>query len=347
VARPKRWRWKAATNLDHFYDGLVSGEPAPQGEIDPELASIAMRLNRTGRRSAAPHAFKQQLWEDLMQSSGTVPAQSGFTGLRPPLSQPIDHQPADQSSPAWRGVPRSVLLQAAVAALLVLGVLSAFRPGFDQGDAPELSLNAPLLGSPAASPWAAAHDEATPQVVTGELALPEDCTTHVLRLNEIAAILDAASRDVTYEGGQQRPTGREYLILQTTMVTFSGDATVDQAIVGEIQPVYDMYFACASAGSVRQKLYLMTPSGIARRLINPNGRPVWLGIAQLGVPPTPVPGNLYIPEITATQELQDGRIAVRYQYRYEDGNMSGPSTMIFRNIDGTWYIDEIQCGTCG
>ncbi len=347
MAMPERWRWRAAANLDQFYDDLVAGEPAPQGDVDPELASIATRLYRTGRRSAAPHAFKQQLWEDLMQSPGTAPAQSGFTGARPPLPPGIGHRPADQSSPAWRGLPRAVLLQAAVTALLLVGLLAAFRPGFDQGGGPELSLNAPLFGSPSASPLAAAHDEATPQVVTGELALAEDCTTHVLRLNEIAAILDAVDRSVIYEGGQQRPTGREYLSLQPTAVFFPDDATVEQAIVGEIRPVYDMYFACASAGSVRQQLYLMTPSGVARRLINPNGRPVWLGIAQLGVPPTPVPGDLYIPEITATQELQDGRIAVRYQYRYENGSMSGPSTMIFRDIDGTWYIDEVQCGICG
>lgn len=196
---------------------------------------------------------------------------------------------------------------------------------------------------------AAAHDEATPQVVTGELALPEDCTTHVLRLNEISVMLDAVHRSVFYEGGQQRPTGREYLSLQPTAVFFPDDAVVDQATVTELRSVFDMYFACASAGSVRQQFYLMTPSGIVRRLINPGGQPLWLGIAQLGVPPTPVPApfHTYIPEITATQELEDGRIAVRYQYRYESGSMSEPSTMIFRNIDGTWYIDEVQCGICG
>lgn len=338
MAMPERWRSQAAANLDRFYDDLVTGEPAPRDDVDPELATIATQLYRTGSRSKAPHAFKQRLWEDLMQSS-SVSTNSGFTGSRIPFAPAIDRHADEWPKQAtWRGVPRSVLLQTAVAALLVVGLLAAFLPGFnDRGGGPELSLNAPIFGSP----------EATPLASTGEVARPEDCTTHVLRLNEIAAMLDAVSRDVAYEGGVQRPTGREHLTLQPTTVTFADDATVDPALVGQIEPVYDMYFACGSAGSIRQQLSLMTPSGVVRSLMNPNGRPVWGNVVRLGVPPTPGRGTSHIPEITATQQLDDGRIAARFQYQYVDGSMSGPSTMIFRNIDDTWYIDEFQCGICG
>ena len=336
MAMPRRWRVKAAANLDHFYDDLIAGEPAPQREIDPEIASIAARLYRTGRRSEAPRAFKQQLWEDLMQSS-TVSAQSGLSVLRPRFAPAAARQPADRPPrTTWRGVPRSVLLQTAIAALLVLGLLAAFRPGFDQGGSPEGSLNAPTFGSPAASP----------PVPTGDLAQPEDCTTQVLRLDEITIMLDAVSRDVLYDGGQQRPTGSEILRLEQTTVTFENDATVDPGMVAEIEPVYDMYYACEKAGSVRQQFYLMTPSGIVQQLIAPNGRPLWWAIARLGVPPTPLPGPVPIPEITATQRLADGRIALRTQYQYQDGRESGGPIFIFRNIDGTWYIDEFQC-RCG
>jgi hypothetical protein len=335
---PKRWRVKAAANLDHFYDDLIAGEPAPRSEIDPEIATIATRLFRTGRQSAAPHAFKQQLWEELMQSS-KVSAQSNLSGLHTRFAPAAVRQPAEQPPrTTWRGVPRLVLLQTAVAALLLLGLLATFRPGFDRGSSPEWSLNAPTFGSPAA----------TPLVPAGELARPQDCTTHVLRLNEIAAMLaSVTNNNQQYEGGQQRPTGPEYLSLQATEVTFNDDATVDSATAAEIEPVYNMYWACGSAGSVRQQYYLMTPSGIVRTLINSNGTPIWGNVVQLGVPPTPVPGAVYIPEITATQQLDDGRIAIRYQFQYQDGSESGPSTMIFRSIDGAWYIDEVQCGICG
>ncbi|MCA9860223.1 MAG: hypothetical protein KC438_10890, partial [Thermomicrobiales bacterium] len=288
----KRWRSKAAVNLDHFYDDLIAGEPAPRHEVEPELATIAARLHQMGSRSVAPHAFKQQLWEDLMQSS-SASTHSGFTGSRSPFAPTIDRRTDEwPRQTVWRGMPRSVLLQTAVAALLVVGLLAAFLPGFtDRGGGPELSLNAPIFGSP----------QATPLAFTGEVARPEDCTTHVLRLNEIAAILSAASRDVMYQGGQQRPTGPERLSLQPTEVAFAPVMTVDETIVAEIQPVYDMYFACSSAGSVRQKLYLMTPSGIARSLINPDGEPVWGNVVQLGLPPTPLSESLYIQSITATQ----------------------------------------------
>jgi hypothetical protein len=338
-----------ADALHDYLDGLNAGVLAPHDEIDPGLQATVSQVHTSGRQSSPPRGLKTQLWEELMSASSLPAGPIEVPGVRS-----IDQL----SGTGIRSFPRETIrtrvrrqtLWLAAAALILLSVVAglAYGPGGGGGsgkDGDTASMLAPFA-SPEISDPLSEMPTKEPLVLTGPVADPAGCTTSALRLNEIDAILDAASRSVLYEGGVQRPVTPGFIDLNSINLPPTEGTPTDDTTASAIEPVFNMYWSCVSAGSTRQQLYLFTPSGIAKQLMNPNGQPMWGNITTLGVPPTPQATEYlsHVPEITAMTTLADGRVVVEFQ-AFE--NWDAKSYMVFFQSNGTWFIDDYFCGSCG
>ncbi len=328
-----------ADRLDDYLDDLAMGEPAPRSTIEPDLAQTVARVNRSGAAEAPPH-LKAAIWEDLMSAT--------YAGDAGTMAAPIDPGARiDRSRSGWLPTftpdksrsSRFALVAAAVAVFALIGglVYSAMQPG------------GPSPTPPGGNYAFFAPGDATPIAWPEDTVFPpaEDCTVPVVRVGEITAILQSS-----YEGWERGSSQRDFPLTPADNVPSApplpDGEVVDAETTAAIEEVYYTYIACRNAGSIRQEFWLMSNDGIARALA-PNGRPTLGMIGMLAVEPTPVPGNavpLY--PIEELRLLPDGRVALIYQTLgsapVEDQYIN---YLIFVEHNGSWYIDDRYCGTCG
>lgn len=336
---PFNHRSDDADRLNDYLDDLAMGEPAPRSAIEPDLAQTVARVHQSGAAEAPPH-LKATIWEDLM--SATYAADAGT------MAAPIEPGARiDRARSGWMptfapGKSRSgrfAWLAAAVAVFALLGGLmyAALGPGD------------PVPGPPTRNAALFAPGDATPLAWPDGTEFPpaEDCTVPVLRIGEITAIVQSS-----YEGWERGASQRDFPLTQAnnapSVPPLPDGEAVDPQTAAAIEEVYYTLRACMNAGSIRQQFWLYSNDGIARYLA-PIGRPMLGMIGTLAVEATPVLGNAVpLHPIVEMRELPDGRVALIYETL--GGAPDGEQYMnflIFVEHNGSWYIDDQYCGTCG
>jgi hypothetical protein len=293
-----------------------SAENAAQNEVFSKLFAMDQQPDPSPR-------FVAQLGRSLMPSAGKMTLLSATTSVTEPIpeSRPI----AEAAGGGKRRRP--IISFGSAAVLMVIVVLVGYAVtlwAVDNSNNPPAYM---AFGS-----TFEASETAAAEGIAGCVAPPRS-------VQDITGIVNTAvyqfNNSVTAEAGLDS-------VDATHLFDPPPGTPVSGNVVSELHRVFEVYVNCLNSRDYLRAYGVFTDDGVARQFFS-NGRINIYGIALISSAPQEGFGDREPQAFDRVEQLPDGRMIAYYPNEYS-GNDDYFHWAIFKNVDGTWFIDEIQEG---
>jgi hypothetical protein len=302
-----------AANMNGRHDSI---ENADQNAVFSKLFALDQQPDPSPR-------FVAQLGKSLMPSAGKMTLLSTTTSSIDAVSEP---QPLTEAIGGGKR-RRPIISFGSAAVLMVIVVLVGYAVTLwaveNSNDPPAYM----AFGS-----TYEASDTAVAEGIAGCVAAPRS-------VENITGIVNAAvyqfSNSVTPEAGLD-------VVDATHLFDPPAGTPVSGGVVSELHRVFEVYVSCLNSRDYLRAYGVFTDDGVARQFFS-NGRINIYGIALISSAPQEGFENREPQAFDRVEQLPDGRMIAYYLNEYS-GNDDYFHWAIFRKVDGTWFIDEIQEG---